>query len=55
MYALLDLNKENGYAGMINTPAWMTMSSFEKFRVELINNDDFVNMARIISELKLAK
>lgn len=45
MEKALDMNRDNGYTSMINTPAWMTMSSFEKMRIELINNNDFVNMA----------
>jgi len=40
----LSICKTNGISSMINTPAWMTMSSFEKMRLKLIDNNTFVSM-----------
>ena len=34
-----------GFMSMINTPAWMTMSSFEKLREDIIDKYMFINMA----------
>ncbi len=44
MQKALDMNKDYGLSSMINTPAWMTLSSFEDLRLELINRRLFVNM-----------
>ncbi len=41
----MNLSTSHGMMAMINTPAWMTMSSFEKLRSDIIDNHTFINMA----------
>ena len=38
------LTKKNGYYGMINQQSWMFLSSFEKIRNYIINNQTIINM-----------
>jgi len=42
-----DLMVKNGYLAMITMHSWMFLSSYEKFRVELIKSKDIVNMAHL--------
>lgn len=42
-----DLTKENAYQAMITMHSWMFLSSFEKLRTKLINNETIVNMAHL--------
>lgn len=42
-----DLTKKNAYQAMITMHSWMFLSSFEKLRNKLINNDTIVNMAHL--------
>lgn len=44
MERAIEMCTEHGFSSMINTPAWMTMSSFEKLREKLIDEHTFVNM-----------
>lgn len=38
------LTKKNGYYGIINQQSWMFLSSFEKIRNYIINNQTIINM-----------
>ena len=42
-----DLTKEDAYQAMITMHSWMFLSSFEKLRNKLINNNTIVNMAHL--------
>lgn len=42
-----DFTKEDAYQAMITMHSWMFLSSFEKLRNKLINNDTIVNMAHL--------
>lgn len=42
-----DLTKKNAYQAMITMHSWMFLSSFEKLRNKLINNNTIVNMAHL--------
>lgn len=42
-----DLTKENAYQAMITMHSWMFLSSYEKLRVKLLNNNTLVNMAHL--------
>lgn len=42
-----DLTKKNAYQAMITMHSWMFLSSFEKLRNKLIDNDTIVNMAHL--------
>lgn len=42
-----DLTKKNAYQAMITMQSWMFLSSFEKLRNKLINNNTIVNMAHL--------
>ena len=44
MERTLSLCAENGYMAMINIPVWMFLSSYEKLRNKIINDNTFVNM-----------
>lgn len=37
----------NGFISMINIPVWMFISSFEKLRVKIINEDTIINMIHL--------
>ncbi len=43
-YELLNIN---GYYGMINQHSWMFLSSFEKYRKEVLNNSNIMNMLHL--------
>lgn len=40
----LQLCQPNGYMAMINIPVWMFLSSYEKLRTDIIENNTFSNM-----------
>lgn len=42
-----NLNKKNGYQGTINQQSWMFLSSFEKLRNRIINNNQIINMLHL--------
>ena len=44
MEKALKMCTPNGYMTMINIPVWMFLSSYEKLRENLINNNTFINM-----------
>lgn len=44
MQKTLDLCKEHGYMGMINIPVWMSKSSFEELRHDILVYHTFINM-----------
>lgn len=37
----------NGYIAMINIPTWMFLSSYESFRKDLINENNFINLLHL--------
>lgn len=42
-----DLTKKNAYQAMITMHSWMFLSSYEKLRNKLINNNTIINMAHL--------
>lgn len=44
MERAISLCSENGYWTMINIPVWMFLSSYEKFRMELLFSQTIINM-----------
>ena len=44
MERAISLCDENGYWAMINIPVWMFLSSYEKFRMELLFSQTIINM-----------
>lgn len=40
----LNMCKKNGYMSMINIPSWMFISSYEDFRLTLLNSSTIINM-----------
>ncbi|MBG9596518.1 hypothetical protein ABE17_06335 [Bacillus mycoides] len=44
MEKTLSLCKENGLMSMINIPMWMSKSTYEKLRYQIISNYTFINM-----------
>ena len=44
MEKTLELCKTTGYVAMINIPVWMFLSSYEKLRYKIFNNNTFVTM-----------
>src|SRR5690606_38656269 len=43
----LDLAEKNGAVAMITMQSWMFLSSFEKFRISLLESDTFLSMAHL--------
>jgi hypothetical protein len=50
-HALQDLSKKDGYVAFITTSSWMYLSSFEKFRTNVLKNYDFDSLVDFGSEL----
>lgn len=48
---LFSFVKPYGYAAAITTVSWMFIKSFEKFRVNVISNKQFVNLVDFGTEL----
>ena len=44
MECCLNLCRANGYMSMINIPVWMFLSSYEKLRYRILQNNTYVNM-----------
>ena len=38
------LLKNNGYVSMLNIPVWMFLTSYEKLRLSIMNNNTYINM-----------
>lgn len=44
MEKCLAMCKPEGYVSMINIPVWMFLSSYEKLRYKILNNNTYINM-----------
>ena len=47
MERAFDLLQPNGYNAQVNMQSWMFLSSYEKFRAQLLNNYTFITMAHL--------
>lgn len=47
MEKTLSMCKDIGYMSMINIPVWMSLTSYEKLRKNIISNNTFINMLHL--------
>ncbi|MDP3114747.1 MAG: BREX-1 system adenine-specific DNA-methyltransferase PglX [Candidatus Cloacimonadaceae bacterium] len=47
MERCLSMTKDMGYIAMINMQSWMFLSSYEKLRIHLVKNYEFITMAHL--------